>query len=36
MRKLLVVAVMLAVAGCQQQGGGSKEGAGANPQTDEQ
>ncbi|WP_257451447.1 FKBP-type peptidyl-prolyl cis-trans isomerase [Archangium lipolyticum] len=35
MRKFLVVAVMLAVAGCQQQGG-PKEGAGANPQTDEQ
>jgi FKBP-type peptidyl-prolyl cis-trans isomerase FkpA len=34
MRKIIVVALMLAVAGCQQQG--SKEGAGSNPQTDPQ
>ncbi|QRK10358.1 FKBP-type peptidyl-prolyl cis-trans isomerase [Archangium violaceum] len=38
MRKFLVVALMLAVAGCQQQGssGGGGTGAGANPQTDDQ
>ncbi|WP_375768717.1 FKBP-type peptidyl-prolyl cis-trans isomerase [Archangium gephyra] len=35
MRKFLVVAVMLAVAGCQQQGGGGG-GAAATPQTDDQ
>ena len=35
MRKIIVVALMLAVAGCQQQQG-SKDGAGAAPQTDQQ
>ncbi|HZI07209.1 MAG TPA: FKBP-type peptidyl-prolyl cis-trans isomerase [Archangium sp.] len=35
MRKFLVVALMLAVAGCQQQGGGGG-GAAAVPQTDDQ
>ncbi|HYO58227.1 FKBP-type peptidyl-prolyl cis-trans isomerase [Archangium sp.] len=35
MRKFLVVALMLAVAGCQQQGSGGG-GAAANPQTDDQ
>ncbi|HEX8824544.1 MAG TPA: FKBP-type peptidyl-prolyl cis-trans isomerase, partial [Archangium sp.] len=35
MRKILAVALMLAVVGCNQQQG-SKDGAGANPQTDEQ
>ena len=37
MRKILAVALMLAVAGCNQQQQGSKDGAGgANPQTDDQ
>jgi FKBP-type peptidyl-prolyl cis-trans isomerase FkpA len=37
MRKFLVVALMLAVAGCQQQGGGGGGGgAAATPQTDDQ
>ncbi|WNG51378.1 FKBP-type peptidyl-prolyl cis-trans isomerase [Archangium minus] len=38
MQKFLVVALMLAVAGCQQQGssGAGGSGAGANPQTDDQ
>lgn len=37
MRKFLVVALMLAVTGCQQQGsGGGTPAAAANPQTDEQ
>jgi FKBP-type peptidyl-prolyl cis-trans isomerase FkpA len=35
MRKILVMALALAVAGCNQQGG-SKDSAGAPPQTDEQ
>src|SRR5687768_4136428 len=35
MRKILMVAVMLAVAGCNQQGS-KTEGAAANPQTDDQ
>jgi FKBP-type peptidyl-prolyl cis-trans isomerase FkpA len=35
MRKIIVVALMLAVAGCQQQQG-TKEGTGGNPQTDQQ
>ena len=36
MRKFLVVALMLAVAGCQQQGSGGGNAAAANPQTDDQ
>jgi FKBP-type peptidyl-prolyl cis-trans isomerase FkpA len=35
MRRILAVAVMLTLVGCNQQGG-SKEGAGNNPQTDDQ
>jgi FKBP-type peptidyl-prolyl cis-trans isomerase FkpA len=36
MRKIIVVALMLAVAGCQQQQQGAKGGAEAVPQTDQQ